>query len=59
MQMAADRNEVECSAPFDPPAGQTHSTRMRTWSEAKHNQAYTANLYCFGTEEILFDQLGS
>ena len=32
---------------------------MRTWSEAKHNQAYTANLYCFGTEEILFDQLGS
>ena len=28
MQMMADRNEVECSAPFDPPAGHTHSMAL-------------------------------
>ncbi|KAJ1459241.1 BCCT family transporter-domain-containing protein [Pelagophyceae sp. CCMP2097] len=36
------------------------STRMEDHSmEAKHNQAYTVNLYCLSTEDILFDQLGS
>lgn len=35
------------------------STRMATATAAKHNQAYRTNLYCFRTEDILFDQLGS
>jgi choline-glycine betaine transporter len=59
MQFEALRGTDDFDCGFSPPAGDTLSTRMAGPFHAKHNQAYTVNLWCLSTEDVLFDQLGS
>ena len=60
MQFEALYNNDDWDCGFSPTAGDVKSTRLeKSGFEAKHNQAYTVNLWCLDTEDIFFDMLGS
>merc|ERR1719271_2418 len=64
MQFKALRNTDDWDCGFAPHnvAGEDSklSTQLHSGGmHAKHNQAYTVNLWCLATEDVLFDQLGS
>ena len=64
MQFKALRNTDDWDCGFAPHNGDGEDSKLSTQlhsggMQAKHNQAYTVNLWCLSTEDVLFDQLGS
>ena len=64
MQFKAMRNTDDFDCGFAPHNVDGEDSKLSTQlhsggMHAKHNQAYTVNLWCLDTEDVLFDQLGS